>query len=210
MIINPYSFGVHETDPYWSDVYALLPFDSALNQEVSGNSTWSVLAGATGSVTPVLSDNYGAAQFHIRSSSSVTIAARQFTVEGWVRPSDSSSSYQTIWNAGSTAGIFYRYGKLHWYQGGIRCESGALTIGMAHAFSVSRDSSGIVRLFVNGIKSPADYHGSASIATANMDIGENFLGGEISNCDIDEVRITLDVCRYTSNYTPRTTPFPRG
>lgn len=197
-----------ETDPYWANVYALLPFDSALNQELSGNSAWSSLVGSTGSASPMLYGNYGDAQFRIRSNASVAIASRQFTIEGWLRPNDSSTAYQTIWFCGNV-GIYYRNGKLHWYQSGIRCESSALTVGVVYPFAVTR-SGGTVRLFVAGNKSATDYSSSSSITTGQINVGANNVVGEWSNCDIDEVRITLDVCRYTSNYTPRTTPFPRS
>jgi len=198
-----------ETDPYWANVYALLPFDGALNQEVSGNSAWTTTSGSTGSASPMLSGNYGDAQFRIRSNASVAIAARQFTIEGWLRPTDSSSAYQTIWHVPGAA-IYYRNGKLHWYQGGIRCESAALTIGTVYPFMVSRDGGGTVRLFVNGTKSASDYASSPSIGTSQISIGKNSDGGEWSNCDLDEIRITFDVCRETASYTPRTTPFPRS
>lgn len=197
-----------ETDPHWANVYALLPFDSALNQEVSGNSAWDSLVGATGSASPMLDGNYGDAQFRIRTATNVAIGMRDFTVEGWFRPTDSSSAYQTIWFCGN-AGIYYRNGKLHWYQSGIRCESSALTIGVVYPFAVTR-SSGTVRLFVAGNKSATDYSSSSSITTGQINVGANMYGGEWSNCDVDEVRITLDVCRYTASYTPRTTPFPRS
>lgn len=197
-----------ETDPHWANVYALLPFDSAINQEVSGNSVWSSLVGSTGSASPMLSGNYGDGQFRIMSTASVAIGTRQFTIDGWFRPTDSSAAYQTIWFFGNV-GIYYRNGKLHWYQSGIRCESAALTIGAVYSFAVTRDGSGTVRLFVGGNKSVADYAASGSISTGQINIGANLYGRELSNCDIDEVRITLDVCRYTSTYTPRTTPFPR-
>lgn len=167
------------------------------------------MAGAIGSSTPVLSGNYGDALFRIRSNASVAIASRQFTVEGWFRPNDSSSAYQTIWFCGDT-GIYYRNGKLHWYQGGIRCESAALTIGTVYPFMVSRDSGGTVRLFVGGTKSATDYASSPSITTEQINIGANKDNSEYSNCDIDEIRITFDVCRETASHTPRTTPFPRS
>lgn len=208
MIINPYAFGIPETDPYWSDVYALLPFDSALNQEVSGKSTWSVLVGSTGSTSPMLSGDYGDSQFRIFSSGTVAIGARDFTIEGRFRPTDSSANYQALWYVPGAA-IYYKDGKLHWYQGGIRCESAALTIGTTYTFMVSR-ASGTVRLFINGVKSSTDYASSPSIGTSQINIGSNSAGGELSNCDLDEIRMTLDVARETANYTPRTTPFPRG
>lgn len=197
-----------ETDPYWANVYALLPFDGALNQEVSGNSAWTTISGATGSASPMLSGNYAVARFNVRSSATLAVGSQDFTVEGWCRPTNSNSNYQSLWFMPGAA-VYYRNGKIHWYQGGIRCESGPLTIGALHAWMVSR-ASGVVRIFVNGTKSASDYTGSASIATNRMSVGANTANAEPSDCDIDEVRITIGVARETANYTPRTTPFPRS
>lgn len=208
MIINPYAFGQAETDPHWANVYALLPFDSALNQEVSGNSAWSSISGSISSASPMIGGSYADAQFRVRTTASVAIGSRDFTIETFIRPSNSNSNYQSIWHMTGVA-IYYRDGKVHWYQGGIRAESASLTVGDVHAIMVTR-ASGTVRVFVNGVKSASDYSGSASIATNQMSIGANSTGGEWSDCDQDEFRITLDVARETSNYTPRTTPFPRS
>lgn len=207
MIINPYVFGPTETDPYWANVYALLPFDSSLNQEVSGASTWTTISGSISSASPMLSGSYAAARFNCRSASSVAIGTQDFTIEGWCRPTNSNPDYQSLWYMPGAA-LYYRNGKIHWYQGGIRCESGALSIGALHAWMVSRES-GVVRVFVNGVKSATDYSGSASIATNPMSVGANTANGEPSDCDSDEVRVTIGVARETANYTPRTTPFPR-
>jgi hypothetical protein len=197
-----------ETDPYWSDVFALLPFDTATNQEVSGNSVWIASPGTIASATTMLDGSYAVGIFKIQTNDLYSIAARDFTIEFWLRPTDFSSDYQTIFFVPGSA-IYYRLGKLNWYQGGVRCESAALTIGVTYAVLISRQS-GTVRLFVNGIKSVSDYAGSASITTSRIYIGTNSFGDEASNCEIDEMRITLDVARETANYTPRTTPFPRS
>lgn len=203
----PSGGGGAETDPHWANVYALLPFDSALNQEVSGNSTWSIQAGSTGSSPVLLDGNFGDGPFRINSSSTISIGTRDFTFEGWIRPTNSSTAYQAIVYAPAAA-IYYRNGKLHWYQSGIRCESASLTIGTAYHFMVTR-SSGTVRLFINGVKSATDYASSPSIASGFIFIGVNATASEVSNCELDEIRLTLDVARETSNFTPRTTPFPR-
>lgn len=197
-----------ETDPYWANVYALLPFDTALNQEVSGASSWTTISGATGSASPLLSGNYGAARFNVRSDASVSIGTQDFTIEGWARPTNINAKYQALWSTPYVS-LYYRNGKIHWYQGGIRCESAALTVGTTYPWMVSR-SAGIVRVFVGGIKSASDYSGGGSIATSPMNIGANPSNVEHSDCDIDEVRITIGVARETANYTPRTTPFPRS
>lgn len=208
MIINPYAFGQAETDPYWANVYALLPFDSSLNQEVSGASTWTTISGSISSASPMLSGSYAASRFNCRSASSVAIGTQDFTIEATVRPTNINIDYQALWHMPGAA-LYYRNGKIHWYQGGIRCESAILTVGNVYSVMASR-ASGVVRVFVDGAKSATDYSGSASIATNQMSVGANTANGEPSDCDIDEVRITIGVARETANYTPRTTPFPRS
>jgi hypothetical protein len=185
-----------------------LPFDSALNEEVSGNSTWLAISGVVDDEAPMLSGNYAAASFNVQSSEVIAIGAQDFTIEGWCRPTNSNSNYQTLWYTPGAA-VYYRNGKIHWYQGGIRCESASLTIGTTYHFMATRES-GTVRLFINGVESATDYSASPSIATNGMSVGVNTAYGEPSDCDQDEVRITIGVARETANFTPRTTPFPRS
>lgn len=205
-----------ETDPYWSNVYALLPFDSATNEEVSGNSTWVADSGITGSSITVLDGNYLDAVYYapdgknarISSSSTVALGSRDFTIECWVKMAAGGSSYKAIWTMPG-AGLFARNGQVIWYQGGIRAPSASVVDGDIYHVMVTRES-GTIRLFVNGVKSSTDYPGSASIATNKMYVGADASYSSGYGSSIDEMRITLDVARETANFTPRTTPFPRS
>lgn len=205
-----------EADPYWPNVYALLPFDSATNQEVSGNSAWDADSGATGSSITVLDGNYFDAVYYapdgknarISSSSTVALGSRDFTIECWVQMLAAGSGYKCIWTMPG-AGLFTRNGQVIWYQGGAWAPSATVTDGDIYHLMVTRES-GTVRVFVNGVKSATDYAGSASIATNKMYIGADAAFGSGYGNKIDEMRITLDVARETANFTPRTTPFPRS
>jgi len=208
--------GVVETDPYWANVYALLPFDSSTNQELSGNSAWNADVGVIGSAEVILDGPYFQGGYYVPASQNsrvssvdtVAVGSRDFTIECWVKMAAGGSSYKAIWTMPG-AGLFAQSGTVLWYQGGIRAQSAPVTDGIVYSVAVTRQS-GTVRVFVNGVKSASDYAGSASIATNKMYIAADAAYGSSYGERIDEMRITLDVARYTSNYTPRTTPFPRS
>lgn len=215
MMARRISGAAAETDPYWANVYALLPFDSVTNQEVSGNSTWSADVGVLGSSPTVLDGNFFDAVYYtpsgsnsrISSSTTVAVGTRDFTIECWVKMNAGGSAYRCIWTMPG-AGLFARNGQVIWYQGGTRAPSASVVDGDIYHVMVTRES-GTVRLFVNGIKSATDYSGSASIATNKMYVGADAAYASGYGNSIDEMRITLDVARETANFTPRTTPFPR-
>lgn len=87
-----------------------------------------------------------------------------------------------------------------------------LTDGNVHRIAITRDGSGVIRAFCDGVM-----WGSQSGATHNKThttFGLNRYGGDLthggSDYLMDEIRITKGVCRYTANYTPSTAPFPNA
>jgi len=95
--------------------------------------------------------------------------------------------------------------------------STALTHSTWYSIAVSMEKVGanyVIRLFVNGV-----LDGSATIIDANaamiasatqMDLGRHDQAGFRGILGyVEEYRVST-VCRYTANYTPRTTPFPNA
>ena len=78
-------------------------------------------------------------------------------------------------------------------------------------------NSGVISLFVNGIKDATTFAYSATIIP-NPDLfdrpilfGKDEMFGSTGNYFdgyIDDFRITKSVARYTANFTPPTAPFP--
>ncbi|MFA6635680.1 MAG: LamG-like jellyroll fold domain-containing protein [Candidatus Omnitrophota bacterium] len=110
----------------------------------------------------------------------------------------------SIYDGGGTAG-FHTYLNTTEYQG-----LGFTPIpGMWYHFATCRDSSGNLRMFINGVQSNATATGTNSkniTGTLLVKIGE--VGGGGANCKgwMRELRIS-NTARYTSNFIPPTTAF---
>ncbi|OKH14863.1 hypothetical protein NIES592_08275 [Fischerella major NIES-592] len=75
---------------------------------------------------------------------------------------------------------------------------------------VTRNSNGIISLYLNGLLNNSILANPSNSSNNNFiggSPGDNNIGNEWLNAYINDFRITLDV-RYTSNFTPRTRPFP--
>ena len=87
--------------------------------------------------------------------------------------------------------------------------TGVVSANTWTSFCLCRDASTNNRLFVNGTQV-----GSTYVDTSNGVSGFVFIGSSSqvdsppAGCFIDEVRVTIGVARYTSNYTPATKAFP--
>jgi hypothetical protein len=147
------------------------------------------------------------------SATGSAIGDSDFTAEAWVRTSG-TSSYRAIialrtdntyeYNIYVSSGTF-----AIWINDDNRCASAAISANTWYHVAVTR-TSGVVRLFVDGVKSVNDYNDSTSIPDTATRIGSNGLtsGGEIFTGYMDDVRITVGVSRYQSDFTPPTAPFP--
>ena len=89
-----------------------------------------------------------------------------------------------------------------------------VSISTWYALAVDRDSSGQMRVYIEGamhsdnITEPATLHNSGAV----MRIGDQVGGGKDSFARIDEVRITKGLARYASDdgYTVATEAFPKS
>jgi hypothetical protein len=135
-----------------------------------------------------------------------------FTLEGWFRIAN-TTGIKVIVNARRGAGgnfsnvLVVNGNKLAWSDGAaFREGTTTLAINTWYHAAVSR-SNGDVKLFLNGV---AEYSATntVNVGTENRVISVGaWPGGEgPMNGHIDEVRIS-NTARYTSNFTPSTTPF---
>ncbi len=76
-----------------------------------------------------------------------------------------------------------------------------------HFIAISR-VSGTTRLFVDGTQSGSDYSDSTNYIQKPVTIGNYWAGGAGVVGNIDDLRITNGVGRYSSNFTPPTSAFP--
>jgi len=153
-----------------------------------------------------------------------------FTVEGWVKRTSDTGRYETfLSNASSsygqeTVGVYVDGGnadcgsspsdQFAWAYtrvgGGwfFQCSGVSATLNVWYHIAVTRDSANVTRIFVNGVlrntingtAAPTTSTGAFGIGNAGDAVTEFFPGL------LDEVRIS-SIVRYSSNFTPQTTPF---
>jgi hypothetical protein len=153
-----------------------------------------------------------------------------FTVEGWVKRTSDTGRYETfLSNASSsygqeTVGVYVDGGnadcgsspsdQFAWAYtrvgGGwfFQCSGVSATLNVWYHIAVTRDSANVTRIFVNGVlrntingtAAPTTSTGAFGIGNAGDAVTEFFPGL------LDELRIS-SIVRYSSNFTPQTTPF---
>ena len=140
----------------------------------------------------------------------------EFTWEFWVRPVDTTfqliTSVYGAYGDANPAGrvwIGINNNKFEFSVNGgsaITDASTASTGSWTHLAAV-RDSSNEFRFYVNGTEVGTSYTNSVTLAAGYVAIGGtgNTYGLDFEG-HVDEYRIS-NVCRYTANFTPSTTPF---
>lgn len=145
-------------------------------------------------------------------------ATGEFTLEFRYR-SDTSATTRTIFAqyVGGTANEFtiWQSGSDYinmYYQGAgghILTSTTAIADLTYHHIAITRNSSNRFDLWINGTTED-NYTTTGSLLETNLMIGARLDGGGPSTTEyvdggIDEIRVS-SVCRYTSNFTPPTTP----
>lgn len=202
-------------DPFLSQVQILLHCD--------GNFTDSSSAART--VTNVGSVQFDATYSVANSSGYVPSGARKLSVNGGIDIPASTPATLEIWFRATNVTDFGLFGDnltgngqlLAVLNGQLTCfwntlgtpelKGGTVNANQAHRAAVTRDSSGIVRLFLDGtLVSTAGAANNQAFRLVDI-LGApyrgNFLGW------FDEVRVTVGAtgCRYVTSYTPPATPF---
>jgi hypothetical protein len=138
-----------------------------------------------------------------------------FTLEGWIYPT-TSSSVRVLWSAFSDSGDngwsfeLTSSDKLTFYaEGAYRVTStGSVSANTWTHIAVSRSGSSL-KLFINGTTDgTATNSTDISGSTAKLTIAATPSGTVPFTGYIDELRITKGVARYTANFTAPTAAFP--
>ena len=135
----------------------------------------------------------------------------QYTIEYWFRASSfsngptlvdlrsgGSANYSDYITSGGVFTVFI--------NNGDRIQTGALSTNTWYHIAVVRDSSNDIKLYVNGTKTGNTYNFNGFGTGTNWYIGDNYVFASSFNGHIDEVRIS-NTARYTTTFTPSTTPF---
>jgi hypothetical protein len=203
-------------DPLFSQVQLLLHCD--------GNFTDSSNAART--VANVGSVQFDATYSVANSSGYVPSGARKLSVNGGIDIPASTPATLEIWFRATSVADFGLFGDnltgngqlLAVINGQLTCfwntlgtpelKGGTINANQAHRAAVTRDSSGIVRLFLDGTlvatAGAANNQAFRLVDILGAPFRGNFLGW------FDEVRVTVGAtgCRYVTSYTPSATPFP--
>ena len=137
-----------------------------------------------------------------------------FTIEAWVYKTVNSGTDAAILDArsGNTASPWTVYLNSsnfpYFYDGTSYTSTIAVTLNTWFHLAWVR-TSGVLKIFVNGVQGYSAAHSVNLDRTAGLMIGIHVLGSQFPfGGYIDDLRITKGVARYTSNFTPPSTQFP--
>jgi hypothetical protein len=227
---------VGAADPNFANVSLLLHMDGANNSTTfidSSSSAKTVTANGDAKISTALSKFGGASGLFdgagdflsVPSSADFDYGSGDFTIEGWINPRVSSEDgYIVGRRTGDTATtiqwcVFLVGGLL-----GIDFFSTAntrittqshpttVTVGAFSHFAVVRNGNNW-KIYLEGIgNTGVTASGTVANAANELRIGQaqgGFGGGGFPlDGNIDELRITKGVARYTANFTPPSAPFP--
>lgn len=219
-------------DPYFSSVGLLLHFDGT-----NGGTTFTdnspspkTPTSTNGTTTSTATVKFGTASGSFNGSSYLEYAndaawqlgTGDFTIEFWINASASGSYNQVVGTEGDTtvAGTWRvgnRFNSLNQvyfargsgggfdeFQANVNVNDGAW-----HHVAVVR-SSGTVTIYADGTSSASSSIPGTCSTNQVLRVGYNQRDLAYVLGNIDELRITKGVARYTANFTPPTAPFPNG
>jgi hypothetical protein len=210
-------------DPYFSDVSLLLHMDGSNGSTTfADSSSGNVACVARGNAAvSTAQSKFGGASLVVDgiSPTCVTCATTSvhafgtadFTIEGWVYL-NSIGSDKKIFDCNYVDGVMlqlYPTTSVLWVKGtNYDFATTHLPTGQWVHFAVTRASNAI-NLWIDGTSRASGTNSTNVSAAAELAIGatSSSRDGNI-NGYIDEFRITKNVARYTSSFTPPTAPFP--
>jgi len=158
----------------------------------------------------------------ITSSDDLKFGTGDFTIDMWVNPTvissdynvmagaSDGSSYNWMFSAGTGDGSGDQYKKFHFYSslaGVSLCDSSVLTINNWTHVAVVR-SGNTWTLYKNGVSVATATSSSSFDPTYQLRIGGlYYYNAAMFHGYIDEVRISKGIARWTSNFTPPTSPY---
>jgi hypothetical protein len=212
-------------DADWKYVMMRMTFDelNGMFKDVSTNRSPVLVANAiTASSTPKF-DNYGSivqnaggCNTHTFAGDFIAIGAQIFTIEYWLYFTSATGNIVPlgVWDDINTTGfsswrmqvragvLYFQYTTNGNTASLVEISGGSITTSAWNHIAVSKDGTGKVRLFVNGVMT-----GSATAVPAfftpltNFAIGGNNVNSGNSNSSltprIDDLRISVALCRYS-------------
>lgn len=211
---------VGEVDPYWNNVSLLLKMEDADGETSFTDSSANALTMTSTAVVTTTQYRFGTRSADFQSGSKVIESPASslfnlpgdFTIEMWARWSTNPNfSYKTLFTLGTYVdGILFRDDGLYVNGDQIYSDIGLDNDNDWHHYAISRSGSSL-KAFKDGTAFvTVTKGGTLNSASGSLQLGrsQHATGSEYWVGQIDEVRITKGVARYTANFTPPTAPFP--
>jgi len=220
-------------DVYFPQTTLLLPFDGsngATTTSDSSGSNHSVTFAGTAQIS-TLRSKFGASSLFLDGNSdyvdmgahsSLDFGTGDFTVECWVYAETTSAFYPgflgsvTGWSSGASSHRYDNYGqanKFSLHLNGASPQDPFLTTSSTFShdtwyhYAVTR-SGNTWRMFINGaLEVSGTNSGSYNIGLGGMRVGQSSWDGAHGyfKGNVDDIRLTKGIARYTSAFTPPTT-----
>ena len=173
-------------------------------------------AGAGAAQASYFFDEDNSEYLAIPGHSSLALGADEFTVECWFRiTSGSTVDDKLLIGQGTTGGVdntewclFLNSDRVEFRTqgGGISIQwSSAVSTATWYHVMVTRDSSDVIRLFVDGDEKASTTSSNDFSATTNVQVGYNANDSKTPfDGNIDEIRVLKSAAAQTGNFTPPT------
>jgi hypothetical protein len=212
-------------DPYIANVISLIPMTGTVGAAPA------VTYGTTNTLTPygtpplisAAQSNWGTTSTAFGGNGFLYLSVLpamtgDLTWEAFIYPTIvAGSPARAIFSNYTASGRFFfiENGALYWFNSNAPTQlitGAAVTVNQWHHVAISR-TSGTTKLFLNGQQTGTvvvNDNSNFSGASTNLAIGgfESTPNDYEFNGYMNDVRITVGVGRYTSNFTPATQPFP--
>lgn len=211
---------VPELDPYFANVSLLLHMDGSNGSTTFTDSSSNAFAvTATNASISTARSKFGTGSYRRDSSSSylttpantaLQLGTGDFTVEFWIYLDDVSSQDRGFFEYGGGLGAGVD-GATLWVvaTGGDPTVISGGTVSAATWTHVAiTRASGSMKAFINGTQAGSTYTSSENFTQNQATIGYLFSTSYGFTGNLDDLRITKGVARYTANFTPPTAAFP--
>ena len=222
-----------EVDPFWANVVALLHFDGTNGSTVFTDAKGHTFTAVGAAALSTAQQKFGSASLALNGTNSAIVSATStdwefgagnFTIELFARPAIAVVARMELlerWTSNigwgmqiMDTGFLRAFIQSPAVNGGVAVLVGpgatTVTHNTWHHVALVRDGS-TMRLFLDGVsQGTAAFAGTLATVSEPLNIGYDNSGSRWVNGNLDALRITKGVARYTGNFTPPDSPFPAG